>query len=94
MKRKLSMQYNPVTMPLVNAVVVPIIEWCKAQRGRKTELVNAFKRAAQPEVATRNLIESWITDDPDRRNQPTLGNGLLLQAVAKQLGIYQQTKAK
>jgi len=61
----------------------PIIAWAEAERGRKSTLVRAVQEHSS---ATRNLIESWINPDPQRRKSPTLPNGLLLLAAAKEIG--------
>lgn len=93
-KQRLSFDRNPVTKPLVDDKINPISEWCAAERGRKAAFVMAFKRAAQPEIVSRNLIEGWLRADDSTRFQPSLGYGLLLIQVATAMGIYTKTNSK
>lgn len=70
---------------LANAALAPIIEWVNAERGRKSEFVRAVQTAAFPATLSRNVIESWIVADEEKRVQPLLPNGLLLIEVAKSI---------
>lgn len=67
---------------LAAAALAPIINWIEEERGRKTEFVRAVQEAARPASLSRNVIESWITADAEKRVQPLLPNGLLLIEVA------------
>lgn len=71
---------------LTALVIDPIIAWTAEKRGRKTALVAACQRVVPG--ATRQLVESWINPNPDRRGQPNLGNGLMIMQAAITLGVY------
>lgn len=70
---------------LAKEALSPIIEWVEAERGRKTEFVKAVQAAALPARLSRNVIESWINADIEKRAQPLLPNGLLLLEVGKSI---------
>lgn len=79
---------------LADAKIEPIIAWTEAERGRKSELVREVQAAAGDDPPTRNLIESWIHPDLDKRKNPTLPNGLLLLQVAEKLGALPKTPTR
>lgn len=70
---------------LADEALQPIIEWVHAERGRKTEFVKAVQDAAAPATLSRNVIESWISQDPSKRASPLFPNGLLLLSVANSI---------
>lgn len=82
----------PVTSALVQAALAPIIEWVHAERGRKTQFVQAFANIVHPETAHRTQVEAWLSTDPEKRSCPTFGNGLAILATAHTLGIIKGPK--
>lgn len=88
-KQTLNSIDNPVTFRLWNDAVQPIIAWCKEERGRKSNFIQAVQASALPEKLTFNMIAGWLNEDQTKRVQPVLGNGLLLVEVFK---TYNATK--
>jgi hypothetical protein len=62
--------------------VEPIIRFCEQHRGTVVKIQAAFEKAAKRKV-NRQIVERWLHSDPDRRNEPLYGNGVLLIRVAK-----------
>lgn len=85
--------HTPATI-LASAALAPILAWIEVERGRKSTFVRHVQEAASPANLSRNLIESWIHPDPERRTQPLLPNGLLMLEVARQMGITANTTTK
>lgn len=82
-KQTLNATDNPVTFRLWNDAVSPIIDWCKSERGRKSNFIQAVQASALPEKLTFNMIAGWLNEDQTKRVQPLLGNGLLVVEVFK-----------
>lgn len=78
---------HPVTFGLWQKVIAPIIGWCDAEYGRRAKLLEAFTAFIAPETVTRQVMESWISTNPETRTEPMLGNGLALLEVARSLQI-------
>jgi hypothetical protein len=78
---------NPVTHALLSRALDPIVAWCQEERGRKSQLLLAMQAAAEPETIHRSILESWLKEKPEDRNQPSLAAGMLLLQVAETLGI-------
>lgn len=60
-----------------DAFLEPIVKGCLARRGMKKQLAAALsKRTGEP--VPRERVERWLKTDPEKRQQPLLGSGLLL----------------
>lgn len=60
-----------------DAFLEPIVKAALARRGMKKQLAEALrKRTGEP--VPRERVERWLKTDPEKRQQPLLGSGLLL----------------
>lgn len=61
-----------------DAFLEPIVKGCLARRGMKKQLAAALsKRTGEP--VPRERVERWLKTDPEKRQQPLLGSGLMLK---------------
>ena len=86
-RQKKTTDSHPKTFPLWQKTVAPIIAWCDAEYGRRAKFLDEFLATIAPETVTRQVMESWISTNPDNRTEPMLGNGLALIETARRLQI-------
>lgn len=84
---KKTAETHPITTQLVALVIGPVVEWCDEKHGRRAEFLDEFRKAIAPETVSRQVVESWISTDPDSRTEPMLGNGLAIYRTALRLKI-------
>lgn len=79
---------HPVTTKLIAGYIQPIISWCDEELGRRAEFLEAFRAHIAPELVTRQVVEGWISTNPEKRTEPMFGSGLAMIETARKLGIY------
>lgn len=75
---------DPITLKAWTRDVEPIIQWCDAHRGSRTDIHTAFNRRTKKNWA-RHQIKQWLNSNPEARSQPLYGTGKLLLEVAAEV---------
>jgi len=57
--------------------LAPVRAWVRGNHGALTTIADAISKLAKGEIH-RQTVGRWLHADPEKRNQPTLGAGLLL----------------
>lgn len=64
--------------------LAPVRAWVRGNHGALTKLAEKITELAQGEIH-RQTLGRWLHADPKKRNQPSLGAGLLLVKAYEEL---------
>lgn len=64
--------------------LAPVRAWVRGNHGALTRLAAKISEIADGEIH-RQTLGRWLHSDPDKRNQPTLGAGLLLARAYEEI---------
>jgi len=68
------------------AEIEPVVAFAKAHRGFTTKLAERVsERFRDNKKNWRVLVETWLTDNEERRSEPLAGTGIVLIEEANQL---------
>lgn len=73
---------------LANTFLAPAIEWAAA-RGNKTRIAELMTKHYGP--VSRQQVAAWLSESPDTRQQPTLGNTLAMLLCIAELQTQDAT---
>lgn len=74
----------PTTANIADDHLEPIRAWVHANHGSMTRLTEKMKTLTSSKI-TRQAISRWMNRDPESRQEPKLGIGILLERAYQQL---------
>lgn len=68
-RQRRSIETHPVTFKIWGEIIDPIISWCEEIRGRRTQLLEEFRKTIAPEPVSRQIFDAWLAT-PENRTEP------------------------